>query len=103
MGVARRQFSLQGEWDLPGVNGLTLTSRVNAVGDVYADSANLTRVPGWTTYELGLRYATKAGGMPMTLRASVQNVGDKRYWRQGAYAATPGMPRTLAVSSTFEF
>ena len=103
VGVARRQIALQGEWDLPAVQGLTLTARGTNSSSVYADTTNLVRVPGWTVYDLGLRYAMKAGGTPVTLRAGLKNVSDKRYWRQGRYAASLGMPRTVALSSTFEF
>ena len=103
VGVARRQIALQGEWDLPAVQGLTLTSRVTNSSQVYADTTNLTEVPGWTVFDLGARYATKAFGTPVMLRAAVKNAGDKRYWKQGRYAASLGMPRTVALSSTFEF
>ena len=103
VGVAQTQLAMQGEWDLPAVPGLTLISRVNHVGKVYADTTNLTRVPGWTVYDLGLRYTTRALDTPVTLRVGLLNAGDKRYWKQGRFAATPGMPRTLAVSSSFAF
>lgn len=103
VGVARRQLALQGEWDVPAVQGLTLTSRATNVSSVFADSTNLTRVPGWTVYDLGLRYTLKAGGTPVTLRAGLKNASDKRYWKQGQYSASLGMPRTLALSSTFAF
>ncbi len=103
VGAARRQFTLTGEWDLPAMQGLTLVTRAVHTGSVYADPANLTRVPGWTVVDLGLRYATEWVGTPVTLRATVENAFDKRYWKQGQLAATLGMPRRVALSSTFAF
>ncbi|MBF5003328.1 TonB-dependent receptor [Diaphorobacter caeni] len=103
VGVARRQLALQGEWDVPAASGLTLTAHALHSGDVYADATNFAKVPGWTVYDLGARYVTRLGNTQLTLRAMVKNVTDERYWKQGRYAATLGMPRTLALSSTFEF
>ncbi|QIL78755.1 TonB-dependent siderophore receptor [Diaphorobacter sp. HDW4A] len=103
VGVARRQLALQGEWDVSELQGFTLTARATHSGDVYADATNLAKVSGWTVYDLGARYVTRLGTTPLTLRAMVKNVADERYWKQGRYAATLGMPRTLALSSTFEF
>ena len=103
VGVARQQLTVAGEWDVSAVPGLTLLSRAVQSGSVYADTANLTKVPGWTTVDLGVRYATRAWDKPVTFRATVENAFNKRYWKQGAYAATLGMPRTLVVSSTVAF
>ncbi|RYF44607.1 MAG: TonB-dependent receptor, partial [Comamonadaceae bacterium] len=64
--------------------------------------ANRVRVPAWTVVDLGARYATRLGGTPVTLRAGLENVFNKRYWRQGTYA-TLGMPRTFVVSTSFDF
>ena len=52
---------------------------------------------------VGVRYATRAWDKPVTFRATVENAFNKRYWKQAAYAATLGMPRTLVVSSTVAF
>lgn len=103
VGVAKRLLTLGAEWDVPALPGLTLVSRAVHTGNTYADSANLTRVPGWTVYDLGARYAMKAASQPLTLRATLENAFDKRYWRQGEVAAILGMPRTLVLSATFSF
>ena len=103
VGVAEKLLTLGAEWDVSAVPGLTLVSRAMHTGDTYADSANLTRVPGWTVFDLGARYTMKAAGQPLTLRATLENAFDKRYWRQGEYAAILGMPRTLVLSATVAF
>ncbi|MEG1682014.1 MAG: hypothetical protein RR326_18080, partial [Stenotrophomonas sp.] len=71
VGVARQQWTVAGEWDVSAVPGLTLLSRAVQSGSVYADTANLTKVPGWMTVDLGVRYATRAWDKPVTFRATV--------------------------------
>ena len=103
VGATRRQFNLGAEWDLPSAPGWTVLARASHTGDSYADANNLARVPSWTVYDLGLRYATRWGNTPVTLRATLDNAFNKHYWKQGQYTATLGMPRTVAASASFEF
>ena len=61
-------------------------------------------MPGGTTFDLGARYATKAAGYPLTLRASVTNVANKAYWSQANFGGLGlGAPRTLALSASVNF
>mgnify|MGYP000052925213 CR=1 FL=1 len=57
--------------------------------------------------DLGVRYLTEVGGRLLTLRARVDNVFDKFYWRDvtqqlGGYLL-PGAPRTFRISGQFDF
>jgi len=106
--VARHSFSLATDWDVPGVQGLSLNGRALHVASVYLDNANTLRVPSWTRVDIGARYATKVSGRPVVLRANVENLADRRYWLtqtvSSAYSyAMVSAPRTLTLSATIDF
>ncbi|MFV3075049.1 TonB-dependent siderophore receptor [Niveispirillum fermenti] len=102
--VPKRQFNLAGEWDVPFLEALTLTSRVTYTSPQFVDVGNTQRLPDWTRWDLGLRYAVDAGGTPLTLRATLENVLDKDYWQSAAREGlTVGPPRTVLVSVTADF
>lgn len=95
------------EWDLPFVPGLTLTGRVVHTGKQYVDIANSLRLPDWTVFDMGARYVLAAGETPVTLRLTVDNVADKRYWSSAfdsfAQALLQGQPRTFKASISADF
>ncbi len=108
IGVARAQANLGAEWDVPGVNGLTLTGRVVHTSPQYADAANTQKVPAWTRFDLGARYLTEVNGRLLTLRARVDNVANKNYWASaGGYPGSGylvlGAPRTFVLSASMDF
>lgn len=37
-------------------------------------------IDGWTTFDLGVRYVFAAGETPVTLRLTIDNIGNTRYW-----------------------
>ena len=66
---------------------------------------NSARIPGWTRVDIGARYEGKAGpaGATWTLRAGIDNLFDRRAWRESPYQFDhaylfPLEPRTLRVS-----
>ncbi|MGA4632597.1 TonB-dependent siderophore receptor [Pseudomonas solani] len=97
------------EWDLPQVQGLTLTARAIHTGAQYLDQANTQKADAWQRYDLGARYAFAVGETDVTLRASVENVMDKAYWASAnvpdgtATGLTLSTPRTWLVSATLGF
>ena len=101
-GVPDRTYNLGLDWDTPFVPGLSLNGRVINTSAVYADAANLLRVPEWTRVDLGARYRTRVANKAVVLRASLENVADKRYWVISNYV-TVGAPRTLMLSATVDF
>lgn len=104
-GIPKVQFNLGGEWDVPGVSGLTLSGRMLHTGSVYIDSGNLFKIPAWTRWDVGARYTTRIGGKPVVLRANIENLFDKNYW-MGSYLpnyASRGASRTLLLSATMDF
>ncbi|MGF6571538.1 iron complex outermembrane receptor protein [Paraburkholderia sp. GAS333] len=104
IGVPTFMFNLGGEYDVPMVNGLTLTARWTHTGPQYLNTTNTLSIPTWDTVDLGARYATVLFGKPTTFRASVLNVANKAYWSSttGGYL-TQGAPRTFLMSMTTDF
>lgn len=95
------------EYAVPSVAGLMLNTVWQYSGRKAFDVENKVFVPGYHTFSLGAAYATTIGGLKTTLRANVDNVGDKFYWRDvtpalGGYLI-PGAPRTVEVSAQFDF
>ncbi|WP_395327454.1 TonB-dependent receptor [Novosphingobium sp. BL-8H] len=95
------------EWDTPFITGLTLTGRVTYTGKQWVDNANTMRLPDWAVFNLGARFVTAAGDVPVTLRLSVDNVANKAYW-SSAYdsfgtALLQGQPRTFKASISADF
>lgn len=101
--------NLGAEWDVPGVNGLTLTARGIHSSSQYLDQNNSKQIDGWERYDLGARYAFKVDITQVTLRASVENVLDDRYWSSAGASddSEPGLtlstPRTYLLSATVGF
>ncbi|MBU2033231.1 MAG: TonB-dependent receptor, partial [Alphaproteobacteria bacterium] len=95
------------EWDLPFVPGLTLTGRMTHTGKQWADTANTLRLDDWTVFDLGARYVLAAGETPVTLRLTLDNVADERYWASAFDAFSPallqGSPRTIKASISADF
>ncbi len=101
--------NLGAEWDVPGVSGLTLTARGIHSSSQYLDQDNSKQIDGWERFDLGARYAFKVDASEVTLRASVENVMDKRYWASAGASddSEPGLtlstPRTYLLSATLGF
>jgi len=99
------KFNLGGEWDVPGVPGLTLTALAIHNSWSWGNAANTQRLPAWTRYDLGVRYATEVSGKPVTFRATVQNATNKAYWdagfRDGLLQVST--PRTFLLSASVDF
>ncbi len=103
-GQPKYRTTLSMEWDTPLVPGLTLNATGQWQSSTYLDTANLQRVAGWYSVDLGARYTINLPDRePIVLRATVRNVLDANVWvatRNGLSLATP---RTFLLSSTFKF
>jgi iron complex outermembrane receptor protein len=103
-GVPKLQGKLGVEWDVPGVQGLTLTGNATAVSKQYISADNSLSVAGRTTYDVGARYATRLASRPVTLRASVSNLTNKAYWGMPLLSSLAlGAPRTFQLSASMDF
>ena len=95
------------EWDVPFLRALTLTGRVVNTGKQAANLTNTLFLPSWTRLDLGVRYVAVVGDRPLTLRAGVDNVANKRYWASAFDSFRPdlqqGAPRTFKASASIDF
>jgi iron complex outermembrane receptor protein len=95
------------EYALPVVAGLKLNGEWQHAGSKAFDPSNRVTVPGYDVFGLGASYPLRAGATKVTLRARVDNVFNKFYWRDvtqdlGGYLF-PGAPRTFRASAQFDF
>ncbi|MCX5468958.1 TonB-dependent receptor [Acinetobacter nematophilus] len=103
-GVAKQQAKLGLEWDTPILQGLTLTGNATAVSKQYINQENTLSASGRTLFDLGARYKSELAQLPVTLRASVNNVTNKAYWGMPQLSSLAlGAPRTYMLSVSLDF
>ncbi|SSB97234.1 iron complex outermembrane recepter protein [Pseudomonas sp. 43mfcvi1.1] len=101
--------NLGAEWDVPTVQGLTLTTRGIYSSSQYLDQSNTKQIDSWERFDVGARYGFKVDEKNITLRANIENVADKRYWSSAGASddSEPGLtlstPRTYLLSATVDF
>lgn len=99
-GVSSLLAKLYAEYNIPMLQGLTLTGGAYHSGSMYKDSANLQKIDSYTIYDAGVRYKTKIDKYPTTFNLNVANLTDKDYW---ATTYSLGIPRNIAFSMKMEF
>ncbi|WP_248919211.1 TonB-dependent siderophore receptor [Pseudomonas entomophila] len=105
--VPRLRAALHADYALP-VPGLALLGGARYSASKYASQAGNVEVGGYTVFDIGSRYRTRIGGYDTVLRLTVDNVFDKRYWRDvGDYLGDnylfQGAPRTARLSASVSF
>ena len=65
------------------------------------------QLPAWTRLDLGASYALRAAGHRMLLTAGIDNLTNRRYWKESPYQyghvyLYPGAPRTLRLGLTVD-
>lgn len=95
------------DYAVPAVQGLKVSGTWQYSVRKAFDPQNTVYVPGYHLFGLGAAYAARVAGVKTTVRANVDNVADKFYWRDvtqlvGGYLF-PGAPRTFRVSAQFDF
>jgi iron complex outermembrane receptor protein len=108
IGVPEMQFNLGADWDVPGVQGLSLNARVLHTATQFADAANLQKLPSWSRLDIGATWTTRVMERELTLRARIDNVANRNYWASsGGYPGygylVAGAPRTVSVSGSIDF
>jgi iron complex outermembrane recepter protein len=101
--VPARTLKLQAGYDLASVPGLNLQAGLTHESRRMVLPDNRATVPGWTRVDAALRYDTQLAGTQITWRAGIDNVFDKRAWRESPYEFShvylyPLAPRTLRLS-----
>ncbi|WP_437883797.1 TonB-dependent siderophore receptor [Pseudomonas sp. LRF_L74] len=106
--VPKYRASLSADYRVPGIDGLALLGGVQYSASKYANQAGTVEVGDYAIFDIGSRYTTKIEGYETVLRLTVDNLFDKRYWRDvGLFAGDgylfPGAPRTARLSATVNF
>lgn len=104
IGVPSFQLNAGVDWDVPGLQGVTLSGRMLRTGGQYVDAANKLSLPAWNRFDLGARYNFKMDQRDVTLGLTVDNVANTKYWESamGGYL-TQGDPRVAKLSASIEF
>lgn len=90
-------------WKVAGVTGLELDARLTREGSRPVLADNSLSLAPWNRLDVGLTYSTTLGAAKATWRIAVDNLTDRRYWREsptqfGHIYLYPGAPRTLRLS-----
>lgn len=106
--VPKLRASLHGDYSIPGLPGLALLGGVQYSASKYANREATVKVDDYAVFDVGGRYTTKVGDYATVLRLTVDNLFDKRYWRDVGESAGDGYlflgaPRTARLSATVNF
>ncbi|BAP44084.1 TonB-dependent siderophore receptor [Pseudomonas sp. StFLB209] len=107
LNVPKYRASLQADYALP-IPGLALLGGMQYSASKFADRQGQVNVNDYALFNVGGRYSTRLSGYDTVWRLSVDNLFDKRYWRDvGEYLGDdylfPGAPRTARLSATVNF
>ena len=101
--VPARTLKAQVGYDIAALPGLSVRGRVVHESERQVLPDNSAQIPGWTRVDADARYEIRIAGVTWTWRAGVDNLFDKRAWRESPYEFShvylfPLAPRTWRVS-----
>ena len=106
--VPNRSVKLLADYAIGPVPGLSVLANMAYEGarEVFPDDS--AQIPGWTRYDLGARYTQSVGNSTLVWRAGVDNLFDRRAWREAPYQYDhaylfPLEPRTFHASLDAKF
>lgn len=102
------RFASHLSYSLPQVEGLRLLAGMQYSSSKYANKAGTVKVPSFTVFDVGSAYNFRAYGYENTLRLNVDNLFNKKYWRDaGSFFGDDylflGAPRSAQFSWTVNF
>ena len=101
--VPERTLRLQAAYAIPQLPGLTLQAHATRESSRMVLPDNSISIPGYTQFDTAARYETKWGESRVTWRAGIDNLLNKRAWRESPYQfghayLFPLAPRTARLS-----
>ena len=101
--VPARTLRLQAAYSVPQLPGLALQANATHESQRMVLPDNSVSIPGYNRVDAAVRYENKWAAQLWTWRAGVDNLFDKRAWRESPYQFShaylyPLAPRTLRVS-----
>ena len=108
MNVPKFKMSMFANYKLPELENTSLIGGWLYEGSKYAKRDNSVSVPAYHRFDLGLSQAIKLNQHKTKFNLFVENVFDKRYWRDvseflGDAYLIPGAPRIFRATATVEF
>lgn len=106
--VPTLRANLYGDYALPWFDGLALLGGVQYSGSKYANRQGEVQTGAYAIFNIGSRYSTRIDGYDTVFRLTVDNLFDKRYWRDaGEYMGDgylfQGAPLTARLSASINF
>lgn len=106
--VPKLRVSVYADYALPWVNGLAVLGGVQYSASKNANRTGNVEVGDYALVNIGSRYTTQVDGYETVFRLSVDNLFDKRYWRDaGEYMGDDylfqGAPLTARLSASINF
>lgn len=101
--VPKTTFALQVDWRPTAVTGLALSNRLFRSGERAITADNGVTLPAWTQWDAWMTLPLTLRGTPTVWRAGIENVTDRRFWREaptqywGGTYLFPAQPRTFSV------
>ncbi|MDP9898764.1 TonB-dependent siderophore receptor [Variovorax ginsengisoli] len=103
--VPRDVLRAQVAYRVAAVPGLEMQTQVSYEGrrNVLPDGS--VTLPAWTRFDAALRYDTRLNGVATRWTLGVENLFDRRYWKESPYQyghvyLFPGAPRTIRLAVT---
>jgi iron complex outermembrane receptor protein len=99
--------SLRAELGWAAATGLELSAALAHESSRVVLADHSASIPGWTRIDLGAKVDQRWGDTRVTWRAAVDNVGDRRAWKESPFQfghayLFPLAPRSLRLSAQFE-
>ena len=90
------------------VPGLRTSLRLSHEGERRVLENGSINLPAWTTLDFAAHYDTRVNGIRTEWTLAIDNLTDKRYWREspkqfGHYYLYPGAPRTGRITVRTSF
>ena len=107
--VPTASLKAQAAYNVAALPGLALLGFVTHEGERMVLPDNSIATPGWTKLDLGLRYSQKLAGKQLLVwRAGIDNLADRRAWKEAPYQYEhaylyPLAPRTFHASVQASF
>ncbi|MHA3053198.1 TonB-dependent siderophore receptor [Acinetobacter sp. ANC 4640] len=102
------RFASHLSYQVPQIDGLRLLAGMQYSSSKYANKSGTVKVPGYSIFDAGTAYNFRAYGYDNTLRLNIDNLFNKKYWRDassffGDDYLFLGAPRTAQLSWTVNF
>lgn len=106
--VPKLRFASHVSYQMPQVEGLRLLAGMQYSSSKYANKTGTVKVSGYSVFDAGAAYNFRAYGYDNMLRLNVDNLFNKKYWRDaGSFFGDDylflGTPRTAQFSWTVNF